>query len=106
MTHPLRSPQEDRLRELLHDGDPFPVLRDFYASTGRKRQAWLKALDTFGYADLDRLARIGSSYGTAAGVELKDAVVAIFDMRRAQGRGRDPSRPRLSRRRNQRRRRR
>lgn len=66
-----------RLDDVINGGDPFPVVRDFYASRGISRQKWLKALDTLSRYDLQQLARIANDYGTAAGIELKDAAVDL-----------------------------
>ena len=86
--HPLQSPKERFIRDVLDGDEIFPLLRDFYASTRRERTAWMRALDAFSYRDLDRLAVEAKDYGTAAGVELKDAIQEIFDLRRSQGRSR------------------
>ena len=58
----------------------------FYASTGKKRQLWLAALDTRSTAQLNRLRSEARDYGTASGIELSDAITDIQDMRRRQGR--------------------
>jgi len=62
------------------------MLRDFYASTRKKRWRWFEALDTLSFAELDKLSKIASDYGTAAGVEMKDTIVDLIDRRRSQGR--------------------
>ena len=86
--HPLAYAQEPQIRDVLRGGDPFPMLRNFYAATRKKRQQWLHALDALSFAELDKLSAIAADYGTAAGVEMKNAIVDILNMRRSQGRAR------------------
>jgi hypothetical protein len=86
--HLLDYPMTPEIKSVLAGADPFPMLRDFFASSGKKRRLWLAALDQFGYRDLDKLMQIGREYGTASGIELKDAIVGLYDMRRSQGRTR------------------
>ena len=87
-THPLASAHEQTIMTVLHGGDPGPMLRAFYATTGKRRQDWLRALDARSFDQLDMLSKAAMSYGTASGVEMKDAIVDILGMRRSQGRSR------------------
>jgi hypothetical protein len=89
----MSSPKMSDIDKVVRGGDPFPLLRDFFSSRGPARRRWLNALDTLSYDELERLAKIASDYGTASGVEMKDAIVDLYDLRRSQGRARrDPMR--------------
>jgi len=88
-SHPLRSPEEDMLIAMLQGQlEEGEVFRNFFASGGKKRQRWLRALDSRSFDQLDELRRRAAAYGTAAGKELGSAIVDILAMRRSQGRGR------------------
>jgi hypothetical protein len=86
-SHPLRSSEEDMLIAMLQDQlEEGKVFRDFFASRGKQRQRWLRALDTRSFGQLDELRRRAAAYGTAASKELISSVVEILAMRRSQGR--------------------
>jgi len=75
------------LSEMLRGSDPFPVLRDFYDSRGPKRQGWIRAINALSTDELIGVAQIAASYGTAAGVELRDQAQEILRRRVVKGAG-------------------
>lgn len=80
------------LRAMLQGADPFPTLRDFYASRGHRRQVWIDSLDAFSTSDLQALGVVAQEYGTAAGVEMKDAIAELLRSRWAAGSTRSENR--------------
>lgn len=67
---------EDPTRRSLAVQDPqlFAVLRDFYASTGRRRQRWMQAISVLYPRQL-----VAEQYGTAAGKELRGAIQTVLE---------------------------
>ena len=84
--HLTESPQEIEIKDVLRGAEISPMLRRFYASRGKQRQLWLRALDALSARQLDTLAREAREYGTASGVEMKNAIVDLLSRRGSQGR--------------------
>jgi len=84
--HLTESPREIEIKDVLRGAEIAPTLRKFFASRGNQRQLWLRALDALSGKQLDTLAREAREYGTASGIEMKDAIVDILSHRRSQGR--------------------
>ena len=73
-----------RLREFRQSINVFPVVRDFFDSTGKERQAWLRALANMEDAQLSTVASTANAHGTAGAKELQEAALSIL-----RERGRD-----------------
>lgn len=69
--------KQDAIDAALDSGDVFPLARDYFAANRHERREWMAVFLALTSSARDRLQELARQYGTAAAIELKDALVEI-----------------------------